>query len=159
PLPVGCTYEQYEDLYDEALVAAREQDGVEVAAFGDLFLEEVRAYRMRQAARAGLEPCFPLFGSDTHALAREMIDAGTRAHLTCVQPELCPAEFVGRVWDHTLLRELPASVDPCGERGEFHTFVSAGPALHESLAVQVGEVVERDGVVFADLIESSREDA
>jgi diphthamide synthase (EF-2-diphthine--ammonia ligase) len=120
-------------------------------AFGDLYLEDVRAYREERLAGTGLTPLFPLWGRPTAALAVEMMDAGVRATLTCVDPKQLDGRFVGRAWDRALLSELPAGVDPCGEGGEFHTLVTDGPMLRGALAVEVGEVVTRDGFVFADV--------
>jgi len=121
-------------------------------AFGDLYLEDIRAYREEMLADTAIDPVFPLWKQDTAALARRMIDAGVVAHLTCVDPKVLPARFAGRLFDHQLLDELPSGVDPCGENGEFHTFVSVGPMLSAPLKVEPGEIVERDGFVFADLI-------
>ena len=148
-LPYPCSNEAYEACM-RAFVGHALAQGVTAIAFGDLFLEDVRAYRERQLAPTGLKPVFPLWGKPTPALAREMIDAGLKAQLTCVDPrQLAPA---GRRFDHALLAELPLSADPCGERGEFHTFVWDGPMFSQPLAVRVGEVVEREGFVFADLV-------
>jgi diphthamide synthase (EF-2-diphthine--ammonia ligase) len=127
-------------------------DGVEGIAFGDLFLEDVRRYRERQMAGTGLAPRFPLWGRPTAALAREMVDGGLRARLTCVDPRVLPASFAGRAFDDALLRELPPGVDPCGENGEFHSFAWDGPMFARPIPVDLGEVVERDGFVFADLL-------
>ncbi|HEU4631062.1 MAG TPA: hypothetical protein VFS08_15025 [Gemmatimonadaceae bacterium] len=151
PIPSPCSNEAYEAAM---AVAVRELcgQGVRHVAFGDLFLEDVRAYRERQLRGTGLAPLFPLWGRDTGALAGEMQAAGVRATLTCVDPRVVPAELAGRSWDAALVRALPAGVDPCGERGEFHTFVTDGPAFRTPVAVQAGEVVERDGFVFADLV-------
>jgi uncharacterized protein (TIGR00290 family) len=153
PLPWPCSNEQYERLMAETCAKAVGQ-GIEGVAFGDLFLEDVRAYREKQLKDAGLEPVFPVWGMPTHALAREMIAAGTRAKLTCVDTEKLDREFVGREFDEALLADLPKGVDPCGERGEFHSFVYAGPMLKAALPVAVGETVVRDQFVFADLTAS-----
>ncbi len=150
-LPYPCSNEDYEACMRAFLGRAVAQ-GVTAIAFGDLFLEDVRAYRERQLAETGLEPVFPLWGKPTLALAREMIDAGLKAHLTCVDPRQLPPAFAGRSFDHALLAELPASADPCGERGEFHTFVWDGPMFSRPVPVHLGEVVEREGFVFADLL-------
>ena len=119
--------------------------------FGDLFLQDVRAYREQKLAGTGITPLFPLWERPTAALAREMIDAGVETYLVCVDLKQLAKSFAGRRFDHALLAELPAGADPCGENGEFHTFVAAGPMLSRRIAVQVGEVVERDGFAFADL--------
>jgi diphthamide synthase (EF-2-diphthine--ammonia ligase) len=126
--------------------------GVTHMAFGDLFLEDIRAYRIKQLAGTGIAPVFPIWGLDTKPLARQMVRAGLRAKLSCVDPKRLAREFAGRAFDETLLEQLPPEVDPCGENGEFHSFCHAGPMFAEPVAVQVGEVVERDGFVFADLL-------
>ncbi len=151
PLPWPCSNEQYESLM-AATCARAVAEGIEGVAFGDLFLEDVRAYREKQLKNTGLEPLFPVWGLPTRALAREMIASGMRAKLTCVDTEKLDASFVGREFDEALLADLPADVDPCGERGEFHSFVYAGPMLNGVLAVKVGETVVRDQFVFADLM-------
>jgi len=151
PLPYPCSNEQYESIM-AGVVAKAVADGVDAVAFGDLFLADIRAYRERQMAGSGLDLLFPLWESDTAALAREMVAAGLRAWVTSVDPRRLDASFCGREWDASFLDDLPAGVDPCGENGEFHTFVYAGPMLDRTLAVTRGEVVERDGYVFADLL-------
>ena len=150
-IPYPCPNETYEAVMADA-VAALKADGVEAIAFGDLFLEDVRRYRERQMAGTGLELLFPLWGRATHELALEMIEGGLRAHLTCVDPRALPASFAGRAFDASLLGDLPAAVDPCGENGEFHTFAWDGPMFGHPVRVEPGEVVERDGFVFADLL-------
>jgi uncharacterized protein (TIGR00290 family) len=150
-IPFPCPNEVYENRMAEAVAAAVAQ-GFTHVAFGDLFLEDVRRYREDKLAGSGLEPLFPLFGSDTTALAREMIAAGIGARLTCVNPSILDRSFAGREFDHTLLADLPPSVDPCGERGEFHTFAYRGPLFGRAIPVTAGPVVERDGFVFADLL-------
>jgi diphthamide synthase (EF-2-diphthine--ammonia ligase) len=152
PLPWPCSNEEYDRLMT-AEVAARLTDGFTHVAFGDLFLEDVRAYREARLAGSGLTPLFPLWQvADTAELARSMIDGGLEARLTCVDPRVVPAPFAGRRFDHSLLADLPPGVDPCGERGEFHSFAYAGPMFAETIAVEVGERVERDGFVFCDLL-------
>jgi uncharacterized protein (TIGR00290 family) len=151
PIPSPCPNEVYEAAMAEAVAAARTR-GVEAMAFGDLFLEDIRRYREAKLAGTGLTPLFPLWGRPTEALAREMIGSGLRARLTCVDPRVVPASFAGRAFDAALLEELPAGVDPCGERGEFHTFAWAGPMFRAPIPVVQGEVVTRDGFVFADLL-------
>jgi diphthamide synthase (EF-2-diphthine--ammonia ligase) len=121
-------------------------------AFADLFLEDIRRYREDRLAGSGLTPLFPLFGVNTTALAREMLAAGLHARLTCVDPRVLDRRFAGREFDAALLADLPPSVDPCGERGEFHTFAYAGPMFRRPIAIETGAVVERDGFVFADLV-------
>jgi len=154
-LPWPCPNDAYEERMAAALGRAREE-GVTHVAFGDLFLEDVRAYRVRQLAGTGVEPLFPLWGSpaDTPALARAMLAAGLRAVLTCVDPAQLPGTLAGRPYDAALLAELPSGADPCGERGEFHTFCSAGPMLASEIAVRVGETVCRDGFCFEDVLAS-----
>jgi diphthamide synthase (EF-2-diphthine--ammonia ligase) len=132
-------------------VARAVAEGFSHVAFGDLFLGDVRRYREERLAGTGLTPLFPLFGADTTALAREMIAAGLRARLTCVDPRQLDRAFAGRDFDAALVRELPPSVDPCGERGEFHSFAYAGPMFSRPILFEPGAIVERDGFVFADL--------
>jgi uncharacterized protein (TIGR00290 family) len=151
PLPWPCSNEQYEALMSQACREAIAR-GIECVAFGDLFLEDVRAYRERQLSGTGLEPVFPLWRLPTHALAREMITAGVRATLTCVDPSKLDASFAGRRFDEKFLDELPGAVDPCGESGEFHTFANAGPMFAREIPVIPGETVIRDSFVFADLL-------
>jgi uncharacterized protein (TIGR00290 family) len=151
PIPSPCPADAYERAM-AALVRRAVADGFTHVAFGDLFLEDVRRYREAQLAGSGLTPLFPLFGADTAALAREMIDAGLRARITCVDPRTLDRRFIGREFDAALLSELPASADPCGERGEFHTFAYAGPMFTRPIAIDTGIVVERDGFVFVDLL-------
>lgn len=143
------------EAYEAAMRSALEPlvaSGVEAVAFGDLFLEDVRRYREERNAELGFDSLFPLWGRDTAQLARDMVDGGLRAILTCVDPRQCPAELCGGAFDHALLDELPPSVDPCGERGEFHTFVHAAPTFAAPIAVEPGAVLERDGFVYADVV-------
>jgi uncharacterized protein (TIGR00290 family) len=151
PLPWPCSNEIYEKLMAEACQRAI-NEGIEAVAFGDLFLEDVRAYRVRQLAGTGLEPIFPLWQIPTDRLAREMIAGGLRARLTCVDTEQLPAEFAGREFDEALLRDLPPTADPCGEKGEFHSCVYAGPMFKAPLEIESGEIVTRDRFVFADVL-------
>ena len=151
PIPYPCPNHVYEAAMAEALAEARTA-GIEAVAFGDLFLEDVRRYREERMAPTALRPLFPLWGRPTAALAEEMIDAGLRACLTCVDPRVLDAAFAGRAFDRELLSALPPEVDPCGERGEFHTFAWNGPMFREPVPVTLGEVVSRDGFVFADLL-------
>ncbi len=150
-LPWPCSNHRYEQAMRGLLTFLHEQQA-EAVAFGDLFLEDVRAYREQQMAGSGLELRFPLWGLPTDALAEAMIAGGLQATLTCVDPRKLPARFAGRRFDRGLLADLPAGVDPCGEHGEFHTFVHAGPMFRQPLAVETGEVVERDGFVFCDVL-------
>ena len=149
-IPYPCPNEIYVQK-----MAAAERDatarGVSHMIFGDLYLQDIRDYRERQLAATGIVPVFPLWQKPTAALARDMIDAGVEAHLVVVDLKKLPASFAGRRFDRQLLADLPAGIDPCGENGEFHTFVSAGPMMTRQIAVRVGETVERDGFAFADL--------
>jgi uncharacterized protein (TIGR00290 family) len=150
PLPSPCSNEQYEAAM--RIVVARARDaGLTHVAFGDLFLEDVRRYREERLAGTGLEPLFPLWRRPTLELAGEMLAAGLRATLTCVDPKQLDGAFVGRAWDAALLAELPGSVDPCGERGEFHTFCHAGPMFDAPIDVDAGARVDRDGFCFVDV--------
>jgi uncharacterized protein (TIGR00290 family) len=155
PLPWPCSNEEYERRMGAAvttLVGA----GFTHVAFGDLFLEDVRAYREARLAGSGLTPLFPLWRTKpTAELAREMIAAGLRSTLTCVDPRRLDRAFAGRTFDASLLADLPDEVDPCGENGEFHSFAWAGPMFDRNLAIRAGEIVERDGFVFADLEEAA----
>jgi len=155
PLPSPCPNARYEEAMGALLERARAR-GVEAMAFGDLFLEDVRAYRERQLAGSGVEPLFPIWGRDTRSLAREMVASGLRAVVTCVDPGRLGADFAGRVFDAGFLDDLPPGVDPCGERGEFHTFCCAGPMLREPVPVFAGPVEEREGFAFADLRPADR---
>lgn len=150
-IPSPCPNEVYAQVIGDAVRAAV-ADGFTHMAFGDLFLADIRAYREQQLAGSGLTPLFPLFGADTASLARQMLAAGLRARLTCIDPRVLERRFVGREFDDALLAELPATVDPCGERGEFHSFAYDGPMFNRPIPVVAGEVVERDGFVFADLL-------
>ena len=149
PLPWPCSNEAYEQLMAEVCTRAVNEQ-IDAIAFGDLFLADVRAYREAQLKPTGLEPLFPLWEIPTPELARQMIDGGLRAKLACVDPKQLPASFAGREFDSTLLRDLPAAVDPCGEKGEFHTCVYAGPMFAAPLHLEAGEIVNRDGFVYAD---------
>ncbi|MBI3915480.1 MAG: adenine nucleotide alpha hydrolase [Betaproteobacteria bacterium] len=151
PLPWPCSKEVYEHAMRAAMESAL-KSGVTHIAFGDLFLEDIRAYRIKQLEGSGLEPLFPIWHEPTEPLARRMIDAGVEAFLTCVDPKKLSHAFAGRKFDHAFLNDLPEGVDPCGENGEFHTCVLAGPMFREPLPAVVGEVVERDGFYFADLV-------
>ncbi len=151
PLPQPCSNAIYEQRMGQALKKIRLQ-GISGIAFGDLFLEEVRAYRERQLAASGFRSFFPLWGLDTPELAWEMIGQGLRAILTCVDPRFCPKEMVGRDFNAQFLEDLSAEVDPCGENGEFHTFAYGGPCFSRPIFLERGRIVERDGFVFHDLL-------
>jgi len=150
-IPYPCPNEVYEREMAAAVAAAKAR-GVTHMIFGDLFLQDIRAYREKQLAGTGMTPLFPLWLKPTAQLAREMIAAGVEAHLSTVDLKKMPAAFAGRRFDAALLGDLPPGADPCGENGEFHSFVSAGPMLKGKIAVTVGETVERDGFAFADLL-------
>jgi uncharacterized protein (TIGR00290 family) len=150
PIPSPCP----NDVYERAMAAAVARavaDGFTHVSFGDLFLEDVRRYREEKLAGTGLTPLFPLFGSDTKALAREMVAAGLGARITCLNPTVMDRKFAGREFDQSLLDELPESIDPCAERGEFHTCSYRGPMFSRPLPIRTGITVERDGYVFTDL--------
>ena len=149
-IPVGCVNADYERAMGAALEAAR-ADGIERIVFGDLFLEDVRAYRERMLEGSGIAPVFPLWGRPTPELAAEMVAAGLEARIVCLDPRKLPASFAGGAFDAALLSDLPKDVDPCGENGEFHTCVTGGPMFRKSLDTLPGETVIRDGFVFTDL--------
>lgn len=152
-LPFPCNNEQYAAIM-RGVIAKAQAAGITHMAFGDLFLEDIRAYRETMLDGTGIEALFPLWGGrgDTPALAQEMLAAGLRAVLTCVDPAQLPAAFCGRAYDATLLSDLPATVDVCGENGEFHTFCHAGPMFATDIAITVGESVTRDGFCFTDVL-------
>jgi diphthamide synthase (EF-2-diphthine--ammonia ligase) len=149
PLPWPCSNEVYEQRMSEVCNRAV-SERIDAVAFGDLFLADVRAYREKQLNPTGLEPLFPLWEIPTDKLAREMIAGGLRAKLACVDSKQLPSGFAGREFDEALLHDLPPETDPCGERGEFHTCVYAGPMFSAPLSLEAGEIVDRDGFVFAD---------
>jgi uncharacterized protein (TIGR00290 family) len=151
PIPWPCSNADYEAAMASAIERAK-SDRVTVMAFGDLFLQDIRTYRVERLAGTGIDQLFPIWGIPTDRLAREMIAGGLRARLTCVDPKQLAAGFVGREFDAALLAELPQSVDPCGEQGEFHTFAHAGPMFRRPINIRTGEIAERDGFVFADLM-------
>lgn len=152
-LPWPCSNEDYEARMREAIVRAQ-SEGVEQIAFGDLFLEEVRAYRIKMMEGTGIEPIFPVWSSpeQTPELARKMLRKGMRAIITCVDPKQLDEKFAGRDYDELLLADLPPGVDPCGERGEFHTFCYDGPMFRNEIPVNVGETLVRDGFAFTDVL-------
>jgi uncharacterized protein (TIGR00290 family) len=150
PIPHPCPNEIYETRMSAAIARAR-TEGFTHVAFGDLFLEDIRRYREERMNGTGLTPMFPLWMRPTGELAREMIRGGLEAYLTCVDPRVLPPSFAGRRFDAELLDDLPPGIDPCGERGEFHTCAVSGPMFNGRIEVAAGEIVERDGFVFADL--------
>jgi uncharacterized protein (TIGR00290 family) len=149
-IPPTCRNRVYEARMAHAFASPPLSD-VDAVAFGDLFLEDVRAYREERLAAGGKRGLFPLWGQDTSELAREFIAAGFEAIIVCLDPRTLDPSFAGRRYDEQLLSDLPANVDPCGENGEFHTFVHAGPIFAEPIGCATGEIVERDGFVFCDL--------
>jgi uncharacterized protein (TIGR00290 family) len=153
-LPNPCTNAVYEERMTQACATLRDE-GIRHIVFGDLFLEDIRAYRERQLAAAGMSGIFPLWRRDTAVLAREMIASGLVAHLVCIDRRRLGREFAGRRFDLALLDQLPPDVDPCGENGEFHTLVSAGPMFAAPIEIAAGEVVEREGFFFADFIQAA----
>jgi uncharacterized protein (TIGR00290 family) len=151
PIPSPCPNEVYEQAMSEAMARAR-AEGVYHVIFGDLFLEDIRAYREKHLAACGMTPLFPVWRRDTRALAEEMLSSGLSAYLTCIDPRKLSPLFASRRYDADLLASLPPDVDPCGENGEFHTFACAGPMFRHPIAVTAGQVVHRDGFIFADLL-------
>ncbi len=149
-LPWPCSNAEYERLMRGVCERAR-AEGFEGIAFGDLFLRDIREYRERQLENTGLEPLFPVWEIPTDRLAREMIAAGVKAKVTCIDPAKLDASFAGRDFDLAFVESLPAAVDPCGENGEFHSFVYDAPVFDRPIAVETGEIVERGGFVFADV--------
>jgi uncharacterized protein (TIGR00290 family) len=150
-IPADCSNDVYEQRMGQALAEAPLADARTIA-FGDLFLADIRAYREERLSRVGKRASFPLWGQDTGTLAREFIAAGFEAVLVCVDPRRLDPSFAGRRFDAELLTDLPPNVDPCGENGEFHTFVHAGPIFDAPIPCRIGETVERDGFVFCDLL-------
>jgi uncharacterized protein (TIGR00290 family) len=151
PIPDPCKNEDYEAAMTRLLTKAK-TEGISHFVFGDLFLEDIRAYREKQLADTGIQPLFPLWKIPTDELAKEMVNGGLRAYITCVDPNQLDPSFAGRIFDEKFVKDLPPSVDPCGERGEFHSFAFEGPMFRNPIQVTPGEIVERDGFVFADLI-------
>lgn len=154
PLPWPCSNEVYEAAMRKACADAVAQ-GISAMAFGDLFLEDVRKYREDRLRGTGLEPLFPVWGCNTRDLALQMVDAGVRARIVCLDPKKLPASFAGQDITAQLLQQFPPEVDPCGENGEFHTFVHAGPMFGGPIAIESGEVVTRDGFVYADVLSAA----
>lgn len=150
-LPWPCPNEIYEERMADAMTRVK-AEGITHTIFGDLFLEDIRAYREERLAAAGMAGIFPLWRRDTAALAREMIASGMEAHIACLDPKHLPESFAGRRFDESLLADLPDSVDPCGENGEFHTAVAAGPMFSKAIPVELGETVKREGFVYRDVI-------
>jgi len=154
-IPDPCSNADYEARMS-LFVERCQQRKIDCFAFGDLYLEDIRAYREQKLEGSGIGAIFPLWGIPTASLSRGMIDGGLQAHLTCIDPRQLSERFAGRKFNHSLLDELPTDVDPCGENGEFHSFVFAGPMFEGEINITVGEVVQRDGFVFADLLPAER---
>ncbi len=150
-LPWPCSNEIYEKIMADFIDKARER-GISHVAFGDLFLQDIRDYRCAQFDGSGIEPLFPLWKKPTASLAREMLAGGLQAVVTCIDPRKMPEHLAGHRYDETFLEKLPEHVDPCGENGEFHTFVYSGPMFRHSIAIRIGETVTRDGFVFTDVL-------
>lgn len=150
-LPFPCSNEDYEEIMT-AFVKKLTDRGLTTVAFGDLFLEDVRDYRINQLKNTGLTPIFPIWGTPTSELSQTLIAAGVRTHLTCLDPKKMPTELAGSLYNQDFLNQLPETVDPCGENGEFHTFVSDGPMFNHPLQITMGETVTRDGFVFTDIL-------
>ena len=159
PIPWPCSNEDYERAMAGALADVQEKFGAFHMAFGDLFLPDVRAYREAKLRDTGITPVFPLWQQPTAELSREMLRAGLKAVITCVDPKKVPAALAGRQYDAALLTELPAGADPCGENGEFHSFAYAGPMFKTPIPVTTGTVVHRDGFVFADVMLQTPEES
>ena len=151
-LPWPCDNVTYESAVSAVLEPLKEQQDITHIAFGDLFLADIRDYRERQVEALNMKPLFPLWGQDTRELAKAMLDEGLRAHITCVDPRQIDAACAGVSYDHEFLRALPDAADPCGENGEFHTFAWDGPMFANPVRVKKGEILERDGFVYADLL-------
>jgi uncharacterized protein (TIGR00290 family) len=151
PLPWPCSNDDYERLM-AGMCKRAVAEGIDQVAFGDLYLRDIRTYREKQLAGTGLEPIFPVWDIPTRALASQMIAAGVKAKITCVDPKQLDESFAGRDFDEALVSELPSGVDPCGENGEFHTFCYESAVFRRPIAVEVGEIVHRDGFVFADVL-------
>ena len=150
-IPWPCANEDYEKRMAAALGRLLEEDAVDHIAFGDLFLEDIRRYREDKMQDSGLTPLFPLWGKNTRDLAEEMLEAGMKAIITCIDPRQTDAQFAGRLYDRQFLADIGTKVDPCGENGEFHTFVFDGPIFQRRMEIECGDVLERDGFVFADV--------
>ena len=155
-IPPKCVNAIYEARMEEAMRAAREQ-GIRKVAFGDIFLEDLRAYREKNLAKAGMEAIFPIWKRDTRELARSFVSLGFRAMAACIDPRVLDRSFAGRELTADFFAELPPNADPCGENGEFHTFVFAGPIFKKPVKCKQGEVVERDGFIFCDLLSDEEE--
>ena len=152
-IPYPCSNELYEEIMAR-FVETSKKANIENIAFGDLYLEDVRNYREEKLNGTGITPIFPIWGIPTNQLSKEMIGSGLRAVITCVDPKQIPKEFIGREYNESFLNDLPEGVDPCGENGEFHSFVFDGPMFNKHMEISLGNVVHRDGFVFIDVVEN-----
>lgn len=153
-IPYPCSNAEYEKIMGQFVERAK-NNNIEHFAFGDLFLEDVRNYREEKLKVSGIKPIFPLWGMATNRLSREMIRGGLRTVITCIDPKQMPKEFIGKTFDEKFLNSLPETIDPCGENGEFHSFVFDGPMFKEKIEVVVGDIVQRDNFIFADILPKS----
>jgi uncharacterized protein (TIGR00290 family) len=151
PIPYPCSNVQYEAAMNGFIKKAK-QSKIECFAFGDLFLKDVRKYREDNLAGTGITPIFPIWGKNTTILSKEMIDNGLKSIITCVNPKQLSPDFAGKEYDGSFLEQIPENVDPCGERGEFHSFVYGGPMFKNEIKIQIGETISRDGFVFTDIL-------
>jgi len=151
PIPDPCSDSEYKRIMANFIEQVKSQ-GIDTIAFGDLFLEEIRSYREESLVGTGITPLFPIWGIPTNELSKEMINSGLRAKITCIDPKYLPAEFAGHEYDSTFLEQIPDAIDPCGEKGEFHSFAYDGPMFKNKLNISVGETVTRDGFVYTDLL-------
>ena len=151
PIPFPCSDSEYKNIMENFIEQVKFQ-GIDCIAFGDLFLEGIRSYREVSLAGTGIMPLFPLWEMPTSDLSKEMINSGLHAKITCVDPRYLPSDFAGHEYDNAFLEQIPNSVDPCGENGEFHSFVYDGPMFKSKVNICVGETVTRDGFVYADLL-------
>jgi uncharacterized protein (TIGR00290 family) len=153
-LPDPCSNEKYQSIMREHMLTVQ-KEGIKLIAFGDIFLEDIREYREKNLIGSGIEAIFPLWGKSTSKLAQQMINSGLTTYITCVDPSKLAPEFAGREFNQAFLSDLPAQVDPCGEQGEFHTFVINGPGFNKPLKIKVGELVQRRGFVFRNILPGS----
>lgn len=151
PIPNPCSHAEYENIMGEFIAQVKEQR-MDCIAFGDLYLEDIRKYREEKLDGTGITPTFPLWGKDTEALSKEMVEGGLRAIITCIDPRTMPSAFAGKEYNASFLEQIPAGVDPCGENGEFHSFAFDGPMFKSAVNIRVGETVSRDGFIFTDLL-------
>ena len=151
PIPYPCSNSQYESIMNK-FIEKTKADGIECFAFGDLYLEDVHKYREDSLAGTGISPVFPLWSKNTKSLSREMIDSGLKAKITCIDPKQLSPDFAGNEYDKSFLEHIPDNIDPCGEKGEFHTFAYDGPMFNDKINISTGETVSRDGFVFTDLL-------